>query len=165
MWRHVKLSEQIRPRDTLACCCDTKQLTNKQTISSHDSSYDAIYFYNKFSRSADVVYLCQICCYSCFVFTYSGPVWECKTPVVESPRAGIARWLCVGLAVLLDAVSWIRYSSEENFSGGGDFTPVINIGSDSIPLKPLSDESINRGLVCSHTHPIVRTQTIRTIMP
>ena len=31
MWQHVKLSEQIRPRDTLACCWDVKQPTNKQT--------------------------------------------------------------------------------------------------------------------------------------
>ena len=31
MWQHVKLSEKIRPRDTLACCWDVKQPTNKQT--------------------------------------------------------------------------------------------------------------------------------------
>ena len=31
MWQHVKLSEQIRPWDTLACCWDVKQPTNKQT--------------------------------------------------------------------------------------------------------------------------------------
>ena len=29
VWQHVKLSEQIRPRDTLACCWDVKQPTNK----------------------------------------------------------------------------------------------------------------------------------------
>ena len=29
MWQHVKLSEQIR--DTLACCWDVKQPTNKQS--------------------------------------------------------------------------------------------------------------------------------------
>ena len=28
--QHVKLSEQIRPRDTLACCWDVKQPTNKK---------------------------------------------------------------------------------------------------------------------------------------
>ena len=28
MWQHVKLSEQIRPRDKLACCWDAKQPTN-----------------------------------------------------------------------------------------------------------------------------------------
>ena len=32
--QHVKLSEQIRPWDTLACCWDVKQPTNKQTNSS-----------------------------------------------------------------------------------------------------------------------------------
>ena len=31
MWQHVHLSEQIRPWDTLACCWDVKQQTNKQT--------------------------------------------------------------------------------------------------------------------------------------
>ena len=31
MWQHVKLSVQIRPWDTLACCWDVKQPTNKQT--------------------------------------------------------------------------------------------------------------------------------------
>ena len=30
MWQHVKLSEQIRPWDTLACCWDVEQPTNKQ---------------------------------------------------------------------------------------------------------------------------------------
>ena len=32
VWQHVKLSVQIRPWDTLACCWDVKQPTNKQTI-------------------------------------------------------------------------------------------------------------------------------------
>ena len=32
MWQHVKLSEQIRPWGTLACCWDVKQPTNKQTL-------------------------------------------------------------------------------------------------------------------------------------
>ena len=31
MWQHVQLSEQIRPWDTLACCWDVKQPTDKQT--------------------------------------------------------------------------------------------------------------------------------------
>ena len=30
-------------------------------------------------------------------------------------EGGIARWWCVRLAVLLDAASWVRSSSEENF--------------------------------------------------
>ena len=41
-------------------------------------------------------------------------------------------------------------SSWENFSGRGDFSRV-NMGSDSIPPK-LSDENINRGLVCAHMY-------------
>ena len=36
MWQHVKLSEQIRPWDTLACCWDVKQPTNKQTLNAHN---------------------------------------------------------------------------------------------------------------------------------
>ena len=31
VWQHVKLSVQIRPWDTLACCWDVKLPTNKQT--------------------------------------------------------------------------------------------------------------------------------------
>ena len=38
------------------------------------------------------------------------------------------------------------------------------MGSNSIPQKTLSDESINRGLVCAHTHFIARTQKILTFM-
>ena len=30
MWQHVQLSEQIRPRDTLACCWGVKQAANQQ---------------------------------------------------------------------------------------------------------------------------------------
>ena len=30
VWQHVKLSEQIRPWDTLSCCWDAKQATNKR---------------------------------------------------------------------------------------------------------------------------------------
>ena len=41
----------------------------------------------------------------------------------------------VGLAVLRDAVSWVRPSSEENYSGRGDFSLGVTMGSDSIPLK------------------------------
>ena len=37
VWQHVKLSEQIRPWDTLACCWDVKQPTNKQlSLSDHN---------------------------------------------------------------------------------------------------------------------------------
>ena len=32
VWQHVKLSVQIRPWDTLPCCWDIKQPTNKQTV-------------------------------------------------------------------------------------------------------------------------------------
>ena len=32
VWQHVKLSEQIRPWDKLACCWDVKQQTNKLLV-------------------------------------------------------------------------------------------------------------------------------------
>ena len=50
------------------------------------------------------------------------------------------------------------------FSGRGDFSLGVNLGSNSIPPKTLSDESINRGLVCAHMHFIARTQKILTFM-
>ena len=50
------------------------------------------------------------------------------------------------------------------FSGRGDFSLGVNMGSNSIPPKTSSDESINRGLVCAHMHSIARTQKILTFM-
>ena len=50
------------------------------------------------------------------------------------------------------------------FSGTGDFSLGVNMGSNSIPPKTLSDDSINRGLVCAHMHFIARTQKILTFM-
>ena len=38
------------------------------------------------------------------------------------------------------------------------------MGSDSIPQKSLSDESIDQGLVCAHIHSIAWTQKILTFM-
>ena len=38
MWQHVQLSEQIRSRDTLACCWDVKQPTNNNP-STHDGKH------------------------------------------------------------------------------------------------------------------------------
>ena len=86
-----------------------------------------------------------------------------------SRGAGIARWSCIWLAVLLDAASLVRSSSAGIFfffflSGRGDFSLGVNMGSDSIPPKTLSDETINRGLVCAHMHSIARTQKILTYM-
>ena len=50
------------------------------------------------------------------------------------------------------------------FSGRGDFSLGVNMGSNSIPPKTPSDESINRGLVCAHMHFIAWTQKILTFM-
>ena len=38
------------------------------------------------------------------------------------------------------------------------------MGSNSILPKTLSDESINRGVVCAHMHFITQTQKILTVM-
>ena len=56
--------------------------------------------------------------------------WNCLAFV---SGAGIACWRCVGLAVLLDAASWVQYSSGEYFYSRGDFPLGVNLGSDSIP--------------------------------
>ena len=50
------------------------------------------------------------------------------------------------------------------FSSRGDFSLGVNMGSNSIPPKTPSDESINRGLVCAHMHFIAQTQKILTFM-
>ena len=50
------------------------------------------------------------------------------------------------------------------FSGRGDFSLRVNMGSSSIPPKTPLDESINRGLVCAHMHFITQTQKILTLM-
>ena len=39
MWQHTKLSEQISPQDTLACCWDVKQPTNNNN---NKSSVDRV---------------------------------------------------------------------------------------------------------------------------
>ena len=39
VWQHVKLSEQIRPGDTLACCWNAKQPTNKNSSTYHHHQY------------------------------------------------------------------------------------------------------------------------------
>ena len=38
------------------------------------------------------------------------------------------------------------------------------MGSDSMPLKTFSNESINRGLVCAHMRSIAQTKKILTVM-
>ena len=50
------------------------------------------------------------------------------------------------------------------FSGKGDFSFGVYMGSDSIPQKTLLDESINRGLVCVHVHSIAQTEKVLTFM-
>ena len=50
------------------------------------------------------------------------------------------------------------------FSVEGIFPLGVNMGSNSIPPKTPSDESINRGLVCAYMHFIARTQKILRFM-
>ena len=65
------------------------------------------------------------------------------------------------MCVCLHGMSDVDQSA---FSGRGDFSFGVYMGSDSIPPKTLLDESINRGLVCVHVHSIARTQNILTFM-
>ena len=74
--------------------------------------------------------------------------------------AEIAQLVVLGLAVHSVAGSILLGT----FSGRGDFSLGVNMGSNSIPPKTLSDGSINRGLVCAHMHFIARTQKILTFM-
>ena len=62
--------------------------------------------------------------------------------------------IIIEFPVLRDAASWVRSSSEQNFSGRGDFSLGINIGS----VSKAPDETINQGLVCAHMHSHARTQ-------
>ena len=83
-------------------------------------------------------------------------------PEVNSKAgAGIAQLVVLGLAVHSVAGSILLWGT---FSGTGDFSLGVNMGSNSIPPKTLLDESINRGLVCAHMHFIARTQKILTFM-
>ena len=73
--------------------------------------------------------------------------------------------------VLLVGSVWARCPQRRGFdpslgkfSSRGGFSLGVNMGSNSIPPKTLSDESINRGLVCAHMHCIAQTQKILTFM-
>ena len=75
--------------------------------------------------------------------------------------AGIAQLVVLGLAVHSVAGSILLWG---DIFGRGDFSLEVNMGSNSIPPKTPSDESINRGLVCAYMHFIARTQKILTFM-
>ena len=81
-----------------------------------------------------------------------------KKKKVQLMMVVCVRWYCVGLTALLDAVSWVRSSRAENFLGRGDFPLGVNMGSDSIFPKTLSDESIDQGVVCAYMYSIAWTQ-------
>ena len=75
--------------------------------------------------------------------------------------AGIAQLVVLGLAVHSVTCSILLWG---HFPVDGIFSLGVNMGSNSIPPKTPSDESINRGLVCAHMHFIARTQKILTFM-
>ena len=78
VWQGVELSEQIRPRDTLACWWDVKQATNQQTSSSLSVHkfvcYGSLFLFGCVSCCLLLSWLCV----SCYLFL---------------------SWLCVCLAV------------------------------------------------------------------
>ena len=44
VWQNVKLSEQIRPLDALACCWDVKQPTNiPHSVTGSESWFDLLF--------------------------------------------------------------------------------------------------------------------------
>ena len=82
----------------------------------------------------------------------------------EQSGAGIAELVvcwgrCPACCSVVDSVLlWGEF-----FSGRGDFSLGVNMGSDSIPPKTLSDENVNRSLVCTHMHSIARTPDIHVL--
>ena len=76
VWQHVKLPEQIRPWDTLACCWDVKQPTNKQTPPTLESQELNSRFlrHTHFFLCFPAFCCCSLCC--CFfptVFCLTDP--------------------------------------------------------------------------------------------
>ena len=100
-----------------------------------------------------------------------GPWWHTgKQPVSTASWLCIVRCLSGGRNSSVGS-AWARCPQchgfdppQGTFSGRGDFSLGVNMGSNSIPPKTPSDESINRGLVCAHMHFIARTQKILTFM-
>ena len=75
--------------------------------------------------------------------------------------AGIAQLVVFGLAVHSVAGSILLWG---HFPVEGIFPLELTWLQTPFPKKSLSDESINRGLVCAHMHFIARTQKILTFM-
>ena len=80
VWQHVKLSVQIRPWDTLACCWDDKQPTNKQTVHFMQAFLVSFGAYAGFCKCLLDFFLilarfCRIlCCSADFCFISSLPI-------------------------------------------------------------------------------------------
>ena len=111
-----------------------------------------------------VCVLCQCYAYANYCYRLCARVTSQSlcVCVLESfiPLGGQNSSLVVfGLAVHSVAGSILLWG---NFYGRGDFSLGVNMGSNSIPPKTLSDESIDRGLVCAYMHYIARTQKILT---
>ena len=83
--------------------------------------------------------------------------WRLLT--VEGAR--IAQLVVLGLAVHSVAGSILLWG---HFPVEGIFPLELTWVQTPFPPKTLSDESINRGLVCAHMHFIARTQKILTFM-
>ena len=66
VWQHVKLSEQIRPWHTLACCWDVKQPTNKQILAPPHLSLTSLHLWNTFKLCVSFLLFLMWCLFSCF---------------------------------------------------------------------------------------------------
>ena len=104
MWQHIQLSEQIRPRDTLACCWDVKQPTNngstqkqKQTKMRQEKKKNL----NKHDRNSCVYSKKKVTYQAVFLLSnfISTNRVICITEQHELPRAFNSSTLIVYLAV------------------------------------------------------------------
>ena len=122
VWQPVCLSEQVRPWDTLACYRDVKRPANDKSLHAH-FSICPLYFTSRFWLALSSWLRCLERKKRIANIQTLSIIFVLETISFKHLHgAGIAHWLCVGLAVLLDAASWVRSSSGENFSGRGDFS-------------------------------------------
>ena len=87
MWQHIKLSEQLRPRDSLACCWDVKQ----PTVTCLEAC-----------MRCGVSSMCVIMCGLCCAYNVFQDAWLCDNIYVTSRcrEHALRTWPCVNYATL-----------------------------------------------------------------
>ena len=96
VWQHVKLSEQIRPWDTLACCWDVKQPTNNNSVTSILDCYDT-----------DICeWLCILVSVTRMLDCYDTDIceWLCilvnVTRMLDCYDTDVCKWLCILVSII-----------------------------------------------------------------